>query len=173
MVRALRTARRRGGFLGHRTFSRQDPTSVYNILPTQAIKDGCLPTNFEFRPRIHVNGVAPGGMSTDLRRPQSIAHDESNASSLPLAGLLRHCTPLRQLAEPANFTAHLVPLASEKNSGTKTGAIINCDGGNGIYGLPDTAWRGESLSRLGRRYFLVKWIILTPNNTLLSKNPNL
>ncbi|AII11489.1 3-(cis-5,6-dihydroxycyclohexa-1,3-dien-1-yl)propanoate dehydrogenase [Rhodococcus opacus] len=94
---------------------------------------------FEFGPKIRVNGVAPGGMATDLRGPVSIGLGGSSVSTLPLAEILKEWTVLQELAEPADYTGHYVLFASKKNSRTATGAIINCDGGMGVRGLVEVA----------------------------------
>ncbi len=93
---------------------------------------------FELGPKIRVNGVAPGGMATDLRGPAAIGLGETNVSSLPLAEIVKDCTVLQQLSEPSAFTGHYVLFASKENSRTATGAIINCDGGMGVRGLLET-----------------------------------
>jgi NAD(P)-dependent dehydrogenase (short-subunit alcohol dehydrogenase family) len=90
---------------------------------------------FEFAPKVRVNGVAPGGMLTDLRGPGAIGLDGTSISSLPIAELVRTCTPLQTLPEPADYTGHYVLLASKANSSTATGAVINCDGGLGVRGI--------------------------------------
>jgi cis-2,3-dihydrobiphenyl-2,3-diol dehydrogenase len=94
---------------------------------------------FELAPKVRVNGVAPGAMSTDLRGPASIGLADTDVSSLPLADLVRDFTPLQELRPAADCTAHYVLLASKENSRTATGTIINCDGGMGVRGLVETA----------------------------------
>jgi NAD(P)-dependent dehydrogenase (short-subunit alcohol dehydrogenase family) len=94
---------------------------------------------FEFAPKVRVNGVAPGGMLTDLRGPGAIGLDGTSISSLPIADLVVACTPLQTLAEAADHTGPYVLLASKANSGSATGAVINCDGGLGVRGIGATA----------------------------------
>ena len=94
---------------------------------------------FEFAPKVRVNGVAPGGMITDLRGPGALGLDEVTIASVPLGDLAKLCSPLGVLPEPADYTGHYVLLASKKNSPTATGTVINCDGGLGVRGLAEVA----------------------------------
>jgi NAD(P)-dependent dehydrogenase (short-subunit alcohol dehydrogenase family) len=94
---------------------------------------------FELAPKIRVNGVAPGGMLTDLRGPQSLDLGESRVADLPLGDLLKLCTALQILPEPADYTGQYVLLASKENARATTGAVINCDGGMGVRGLVQVA----------------------------------
>lgn len=94
---------------------------------------------FELGPKIRVNGVAPGGMLTDLRGPQSLGLNDTAVSSLPLGDLLKQCTVLQTVPEPEDYTGHYVLFASKRDSSTATGAIINCDGGMGVRGLTEPA----------------------------------
>ena len=94
---------------------------------------------FELAPKIRVNGVAPGAISTDLRGPASLEMDKRKISDIPLADFLKDALPLPRLPEAKDYTGPYVLLASDANSGTATGTIINCDGGIGVRGFPRPA----------------------------------
>ena len=94
---------------------------------------------FELAPKIRVNGVAPGGMLTDLRGPGALGLSEASINDVPLADLVKVATVLQELPEASDYTGHYVLLASKENSRTATGAVINCDGGMGVRGLAETA----------------------------------
>jgi len=103
---------------------------------------------YELAPKVRVNGVACGGMRTDLRGPASIGlgdrsiedsfarHD--NGGSNPLL-------PLHDASvDPADYTGAYVLLASKANSSPITGTIIQVDGGIGVRGFR-TAAGGDEL----------------------------
>ncbi|TFD52282.1 3-(cis-5,6-dihydroxycyclohexa-1,3-dien-1-yl)propanoate dehydrogenase [Cryobacterium frigoriphilum] len=103
---------------------------------------------YELAPKVRVNGVACGGMNTDLRGPASIGlKDRSIADSFarnPNKGD-NPFIPLRDSSvEPEDFTGSYVLLASARNSGNITGNIINVDGGIGVRGFR-TAAGGDDL----------------------------
>lgn len=96
---------------------------------------------YELAPKVRVNGVAVGGMRTQLRGPQSLglqnrtlaasfARNEASGDKQP---------PLIPLydssVEPEDFTGPYVLLASRANSGTVTGAVIPADGGIAVRGF--------------------------------------
>jgi len=89
---------------------------------------------YELAPKIRVNGVAPGGIPSDLRGPRSLKMAERSIASLPLEQWGK-AMPLGRIAQAADYTAHYVLLASYENSSSATGSIINCDGGIGIRGF--------------------------------------
>lgn len=98
---------------------------------------------YELAPKIRVNGVAVGGMRTDLRGPQSIGLKErSIAESFARSEVVgdNPYLPLRYSSvEPEDFTGPYVFLASSRNSGVVTGHIINADGGIGVRGFRTAA----------------------------------
>lgn len=94
---------------------------------------------FELAPKIRVNGVAPGAIPSDIRGPQSLGMEGRSISSIPLKDFVEQFIPLARLPEPRDYTAHYVLLASNENSPTATGSIINCDGGMGVRGFPRPA----------------------------------
>lgn len=94
---------------------------------------------YELAPKIRVNGVAPGGIPTDLRGPKSLAMAERSITEMPMAEYMKQMLPLARMPQPQDYTAHYVLLASPANSSTATGAIINCDGGIGIRGFTQPA----------------------------------
>lgn len=98
---------------------------------------------YELAPKIRVNGVAVGGMRTDLRGPQSIGLKErSIGDSFAKSEVVgdNPYLPLRHSSvEPEDFTGPYVFLASAQNSGVITGHIINADGGIGVRGFRTAA----------------------------------
>jgi 2,3-dihydroxy-2,3-dihydrophenylpropionate dehydrogenase len=96
---------------------------------------------YELAPKVRVNGVATGGMRTQLRGPESLglqdrtlaesfARNEASGERQP---------PLIPLydssVEPEAFTGPYVLLASRADSGTMTGAVLPADGGIAVRGF--------------------------------------
>jgi NAD(P)-dependent dehydrogenase (short-subunit alcohol dehydrogenase family) len=94
---------------------------------------------FELAPKIRVNGVAPGAIASDIRGPHALGMETRSISSVPLGEFAEKFLPLAKLPAPPEYTAHYVLLASNENSSTATGSIINCDGGMGVRGFPRPA----------------------------------
>ena len=104
---------------------------------------------YELAPKVRVNGVAIGGLRTDLRGPaasgmsdrsieQSFAKRDGDAEPnmwLPLHGAS---------TDPADSTGAYVFLASRGNAGNITGTIVHADGGIGVRGFA-TAAGGDQL----------------------------
>lgn len=90
----------------------------------------------ELAPKVRVNGVAPGGMRTNLSglvatgtdgtQPNQVANFEEMLSSI---------TPLAIAPTPADYCGPYVLLASKENAAPMTGVIINTDGGFGVRGI--------------------------------------
>lgn len=102
---------------------------------------------YDLAPDIRVNGVAPGGVRSDLRGPRSLGLDAvSWAQTVNLDEVLPAMTPLGVGADPAQYTGNYVLLASRENSAATTAEIIRCDGGVAIRGRRQAE---EFRSRLG------------------------
>lgn len=104
---------------------------------------------YELAPKVRVNGVAVGGMNTDLRGPESIGlQDRSISDSFARSEITGH-NPLIPLhdssVEPKDFTGSYVLLASRSNASNITGAIIPADGGIAVRGFGTNAAGGDSL----------------------------
>jgi cis-2,3-dihydrobiphenyl-2,3-diol dehydrogenase len=98
---------------------------------------------FELAPKIRVNGVAPGAIPSDIRGPRALGMEYRSISSLPQDDFVKRFIPLGRMPEPRDYTGHYVLLASDGNSSTATGAIINCDGGMGVRGFGKAAGGGD------------------------------
>ncbi|HEX6031115.1 MAG TPA: 3-(cis-5,6-dihydroxycyclohexa-1,3-dien-1-yl)propanoate dehydrogenase [Tepidiformaceae bacterium] len=91
---------------------------------------------YELAPDVRVNGVAPGGMPTDLRGPRALGLADRSWGAMPVDRMMEEFSPLRRAIAPEDYTGHYVLLASRANSLTVTGSVHNCDGGVGIRGRP-------------------------------------
>jgi 2,3-dihydroxy-2,3-dihydrophenylpropionate dehydrogenase len=81
---------------------------------------------YELAPDIRVNGVAPGGMATDLRGPSALGLDRQSISdAMPIQELLRQHMALQIYIEPSDYAGAYVLLASKENSSTVTGAVFD------------------------------------------------
>lgn len=89
---------------------------------------------YELAPDIRVNGVAPGGMSTDLRGPASLGLQNKALNSLPIDQILESGTPLHRSPHPSEYAGAFVLLASRQYGRTATGTILDVSNGMGIIG---------------------------------------
>nr|WP_201468501.1 SDR family NAD(P)-dependent oxidoreductase [Microbacterium hydrocarbonoxydans] len=104
---------------------------------------------YELAPKVRVNGVAIGGLRTDLRGPRdaglgerSIEQSFAKRDERPGPNMW---LPLHDAStDPADSTGPYVLLASRRDAGVVTGAIINADGGMGVRGFA-TAAGGDAL----------------------------
>ncbi|KUO17766.1 SDR family NAD(P)-dependent oxidoreductase [Streptomyces dysideae] len=96
---------------------------------------------YELAPKVRVNGVAVGGMRTQLRGPESLGlQDRTLAASFAKNEASGEKQPpliplYDSSVEPEHFTGPYVLLASRANSGTVTGAVIPADGGIAVRGF--------------------------------------
>ncbi|GAA3680237.1 SDR family NAD(P)-dependent oxidoreductase [Arthrobacter ginkgonis] len=104
---------------------------------------------YELAPKIRVNGVAVGGMNTDLRGPESLGLKERSIGASFARSEITGNNPLIPLhdasVDPRDFTGSYVLLASRRNSGNITGQIIQADGGIGVRGFGERAAGGDDL----------------------------
>ncbi|AHH17696.1 short-chain dehydrogenase/reductase SDR [Nocardia nova SH22a] len=98
---------------------------------------------YELAPKVRVNGVACGGMNTDLRGPESLAlHDRSLADSFARRPADAPAPPIPlhdSSTDPRDFTGAYVLLAARAQSGPITGQAISVDGGIGVRGFASDA----------------------------------
>lgn len=97
---------------------------------------------YELAPKVRVNGVAVGGMRTDLRGPASLALDERRISdSFDRNGTGSNpAIPLHDAStDPEAFVAAYVLLGAREESQNITGSIINVDGGIAARGFRSAA----------------------------------
>lgn len=87
---------------------------------------------YELAPDVRVNGVAPGGMPTDLRGPRALGLADRSWADSPVDRMMEEFSPLHRAIAPEDYTGHYVLLASRANSLTVTGSVHNCDGGVGV-----------------------------------------
>jgi 2,3-dihydroxy-2,3-dihydrophenylpropionate dehydrogenase len=102
---------------------------------------------YELAPKVRVNGVACGGMNTDLRGPESLAlQDRSLAASFARRAPDTPPPPIPlhdSSTDPKDFTGPYVLLASREQSGPITGQAISVDGGIGVRGFTTVAGGGH------------------------------
>lgn len=89
---------------------------------------------YELAPDVRVNGVAPGGMATDLRGPQSLGLDQTAWNSMPVDDILAANTPLQRGPSPSEYSGAYALLASREFGTTATGTVLDVCGGMGIIG---------------------------------------
>ena len=98
---------------------------------------------YELAPKVRVNGVACGGMNTDLRGPQSLnMQDRTIAASFAKRSPDSPPPPVPlhdSSVDPKDFTGPYVLLASREQSGPITGEAISIDGGMGVRGFASDA----------------------------------
>lgn len=93
---------------------------------------------YELAPDVRVNGVAPGGMQTDLRGPRALGLQDTSFGSMPVEDMMEKIGPLRLRIKASDYVGHYVLLASKENARTATGSVHNCDGGVGIRGRAES-----------------------------------
>lgn len=100
---------------------------------------------FEFAPSVRVNGVAPGGIDTDLRGPVALGMDQTSIGSLKLSDHAESFVPIGRMPTAEEYAGAYVFFASRKDAAPATGAVLNFDGGLGIRGLGPSPSGGRGL----------------------------
>ncbi|WP_335933554.1 3-(cis-5,6-dihydroxycyclohexa-1,3-dien-1-yl)propanoate dehydrogenase [Streptomyces sp. PTD5-9] len=102
---------------------------------------------YELAPKVRVNGVACGGMRTQLRGPESLGLSErrieDSFARAEAAGARPHVPLYEASVEPEDFTGTYVLLASRRDSGNITGAVVPVDGGIAVRGFRSAAGGGD------------------------------
>ena len=89
---------------------------------------------FELAPRVRVNGVAIGGLKTDLRGTEALGHASISIAMMPLDVAAPLVMPISRQPEVEEAVGPYVFLADARASSTVTGAVIEAHGGVGVRG---------------------------------------
>lgn len=90
---------------------------------------------FELAPRVRVNGVAIGGLETDLRGVEALGQAERSIAMMPLGVAAPLIMPIARQPSVAEATGAYLYLADARDSGAVTGAVIEAHGGVGVRGF--------------------------------------
>ncbi|WP_409186600.1 3-(cis-5,6-dihydroxycyclohexa-1,3-dien-1-yl)propanoate dehydrogenase [Amycolatopsis sp. VS8301801F10] len=94
---------------------------------------------YELAPRVRVNGVAPGGMETDLRGPASLGLSRTSiGEAFPLGQVMEQRSALRFAPTPEDYVGAYVLLAAPAQSKTVTGSVLDISS----FGIPVRDVRG-------------------------------
>ena len=87
----------------------------------------------ELAPQVRVNGVAPGGVRTDLRGLVTVGQGEHSHFADPsIAERMRTNNPLQIALQPDDLVSAYVLLASRVNARGITGVVITADAGTSL-----------------------------------------
>lgn len=81
---------------------------------------------YELSPQVRVNGIAPGGMATDLRGPGSLGLDGTKITdALPLRELMLNHSALEREISAEDYVGSYLLLASRADSPSVTGTVLD------------------------------------------------
>lgn len=80
---------------------------------------------YELAPAVRVNGVAPGGMATELSGPSSLGLAGRRISDIPIQEYLEQHSALERAIEPEDYVGAYVLLASAGDALTVTGTVFD------------------------------------------------
>jgi len=88
---------------------------------------------YELAPDVRVNAVAPGGMATDLRGPQSMGLAQTSiAEAFPIDDVMVKFSSLHRVNRAEDYTGAYVLLAAGHESATVTGSVLDVSS----FGIP-------------------------------------
>lgn len=91
----------------------------------------------ELAPQVRVNGVAPGGVITDLRGLAATGREDQSHFATPgQEARLRGNNPLQTVLQPGDLAAAFAFLASRANARGITGTILTVDAGSSLRWRP-------------------------------------
>ena len=93
---------------------------------------------YELAPYVRVNGVAPGGIHTDLRGLEALDMGDRSVASLNMGASAHQYVPIGRLPTPEEYAGAYVMFASRLDGAPATGAVLNADGGLGVRGFGRT-----------------------------------
>jgi len=100
---------------------------------------------YELAPHVRVNGVAPGGISTQLKGPESLGMGGAHFPGEAMSARAADFVPVGKMPTPDEYAGAYVFFASRQDNIPSTGAILNHDGGFGIRGLGPVPRGGDNL----------------------------
>lgn len=100
---------------------------------------------WELAPHVRVNGVAPGGIATQLKGPESLGMENNTFPGEAMTATAEQFVPIGRMPSPAEYAGAYVFFACREDNVPSTGAILNHDGGLTVRGLGAVPRGGDDL----------------------------